>query len=294
MVTDSELSIANRLWVASGSPIRPGYLAAVSDAYDAPAEALDFLGAQAASRRTINAWVSEKTKSRIPELLPEGMPSPDSVAILTNAVYFKGVWTRKFAKAKTDNAPFHLSAKTAASVPFMQANEEVSYAEAPGVQLLEKPYGKQGRMAMLVVLPTSVDGLPALEAKLSVQMLRGWVAELGARDVEIRLPRFKIESTLPLKPTLQALGMRSAFEQGSADFSRIAARELFIADVVQKAMIEVDEEGTVAAAATYVDLGNPWASAGPPVFRADHPFLFFLRDTHTGRILFMGRVVDPR
>jgi serpin B len=293
-ITDSELSIANRLWVASSFPIRPGYSAAVADAYDAPAESLDFGGSPSASRRTINAWVSGRTRGRIPELLREGTPSAESLAILTNAVYFKGVWTRKFAKDNTRSLPFRPSAMTSVGVPFMHATEEVRYAEAPGVQVLEKTYGKEGRMAMSIVLPTAVDGLPALEKKLTEQTLRVWTSSLAPKTVEIQLPKFKIESTLPMKAALQTLGMRSAFEQGAADFSRIAPRGLVIADVVQKAMIEVDEEGTVAAAATYVEMGDPWASSGPPIFRADHPFLFFLRDTRTGRILFMGRVVDPR
>jgi serpin B len=293
-VKDSQLSVANRLWVANAFPIRPNYLAMVADAYGAPAEVLDFAGASQASRQTINGWVATETKGKIPELIDEIDPS--TKAIITNAIYFKGSWTETFATSKTVEEPFHLEAGKTVPVAMMHEQRDLRFAAVGGVRLLQKPYGKSGRMAMLVVLPEAVDGLSRIEESLTEVMLRSWVSALAEEDVVVALPKFKIERTIPLRPVLEKLGMRRAFEESQADFSRISGHGLFVSKVVQKALIEVDEEGTVAAAATALHLSPPSMTLPPPPkrFIADHPFLFFLRDTTTGRVLFMGRVVNPK
>jgi serpin B len=290
-VTDSQLSVANRLWVANGFPIRPNYLAMVADAYGAPAEALDFAGASEASRQAINGWVARETKGKIPELIDEIDSS--TKAIITNAIYFKGSWTETFAKSETVEEPFHLDAEKTVPVAMMHEHRALRFAAVGGVRVLQKPYGKSGRMAMLFVLPEAEGGLARIEESLTEAKLRSWVGALAQERVVVALPKFKIERTISLRPVLEKLGMRHAFEEAQADFSRISGRRLFVSKVVQKALIEVDEEGTVAAAATMVAVGDPWATE-PKRFVADHPFLFFLRDTTTGRVLFMGRVVDPK
>lgn len=292
-VTDSELAIANRLWVASAFPIRPGYLAAVSDAYGAPAETVDFTAAEPA-RQKINGWGAIATKGKIPQLI--GEVDPSTKAVITNAIYFKGSWSEKFAKSNTVEEPFRLDAEQTVKTPMMHERGALRFAAFGGVRVVQKTYGKSGRMAMLFVLPDKVDGLGQLEESLTEGKLRSWVGSLTEEDVVLALPRFKIERTLPLRAVLEWLGMPTAFDRGRADFSRLSPKTLFVSDVVQKALVEVDEEGTVAAAATSMRTAETSASTPSPPrrFIADHPFLFFLRDTSTGRILFMGRVMNPK
>ena len=216
--------------------------------------------------------------------------------VLTNAVYFKGDWTDPFKKEQTKNEDFRLSAQQTVKAPLMHARHSFKYAMADGVQILELPYG-DGSLSMLALLPENKDGLADLEARLTFANWQQWTSGLAPQQVIVYLPRFRTTSQFGLAPVLKAMGMTTAFEPRTADFSGMTGgRDLYISAVLHKAYVDVNEEGTEAAAATGIVM-RPTAIRlpphKPPVFRADHPFLFAIRDNRNGAILFLGRVANP-
>ena len=214
--------------------------------------------------------------------------------MLTNAIYFKGDWDVQFDRAQTRSAPFYLSDGTSADVETMaMPGGRFGLREAPEAQVLELPYAGE-ELSMLVLLPRQRDGLAALEQNLDADTLAGWLQPVTKREVDVFLPRFSISSGFSLGDMLSGLGMRSAFVPGQADFSGMNGRmDLYISEAVHKAFVEVNEEGTEAAAATGIVVGIE-SIRETPVFRADHPFLFLIRDNRSGSILFLGRLADPR
>jgi serpin B len=296
-----ELVVANALWAQKAFDLNPKFLDLARKGYGAELQGLDFAGDTEGARRTINAWVEKQTKDKIKDLLPSGSLTPLTRLVLTNAIYFKSAWEEKFSPEMTKDEPFHLDASAAtATVPMMHQKHALRYAEDDEAQVVEMPYQSR-RLSMLVVLPRKVDGLAALEASLNGQKLDAWVAALQTRDVELSLPKFKYSSHFSLSTALRAMGMTDAFDQAAADLSGIAATSsgtglLYIQDVVHQAFVDVNEEGTEAAAATGVIMGL--RSVRPPaekaVFKADHPFLFAIRDNQSGTILFFGRVTNPK
>jgi serpin B len=217
--------------------------------------------------------------------------------VLTNAIYFKGDWTEPFKKEATQEAPFHLSREQRTTVPLMHRTDDFRYAAVDDLQILELPYGQQGHLSMVVLLPKAVDGLPQMEKKLSSENLQTWLAGLRSREVRVFLPRFKMTSQFQLKDVLESMGMTSAFTPGAADFSRLSSEgELFLSAVIHKAFVDVNEEGTEAAAATAATVALTAAPVAqePAVFRADHPFVFLIRDNRTQSILFLGRLMNPK
>ncbi|MFH1465392.1 MAG: serpin family protein [Pseudomonadota bacterium] len=283
------LAIANRLWGQQGFGFEAPFLELTRVFYGAGIEGLDF-GAPEAARQTINAWVSEHTAGHIPELIPEGLLDSSTTLVLTNAVWFKGTWKEPFDPAKTAPGPFTTAGGAQVEVPFMRQEAHARWGQTDDATLLVMPYTGD-RLELLLALPHADDGLPALEAGLSPAALAAWEDALHPAKVAILLPRFTLSTDYELSEPLAALGMPLAFG-GGADFSGITkATSLFISAVVHKAWIGVDEQGTEAAAATAVAMTR---SAGPrPSFRADHPFMFLIRDTETGAILFMGRYCEP-
>jgi serpin B len=247
----------------------------------------------------INNWVEKQTRGTIKEMLSPGCLSSLTRLVLANAVYFKGAWESPFRKDSTKEETFHLSATETARVPLMWQEDTFRYLANDTLQALELPYAG-GKLSMVVLLPTKVDGLPALEKALSKENLKTWLAPMPAQKVEVYLPRFRMTHTLSLADMLARMGMPDAFDQDRADFRGISAGEpLYISLVLHRAFVEVKENGTEASATTAVvmDLAMappPGITVRPPVFRADHPFLFLIRENHTGSILFMGRVTDPR
>ena len=291
-------SSANRLWGQAGYRLLPEYRALVAQWYAGGYQAVDFRADSEAARRTINAWVADRTNDRIRDLLPAGTVDGDTRLVLTNAVYFLADWDHPFVPRHTRDDPFHLAGGGTVTVPLMQTIERYPYT-AIGmldrrVQLLELPYGG-GDYAMDVLLPATADGLPALEQQLTPQRLAEWLASLRTRRVHCYLPKFSMQRRFFLHDTLAAMGMQTAFS-GRADFSGITGRpDLSVSDVIHQAFLKVDETGTEAAAATGITLK---ATSVRPVekpveFRADHPFLLLIRHRPTGAILFMGRVMDP-
>jgi serpin B len=288
-----ELAIANRLWGQKGALFLDAFLGITRDHYGAGLEPLDFASDTEGSRKTINAWVETETRDRIKGLLKPKILSPNTQLVLTNAIYFKGKWRKEFEKKNTEVLPFFVSKDREVKAPLMAQKGLFLYAEREDLQLLELPYVGDA-LSMVVLLPTEKNGLAALEAALTGDALKGWLAGLApCGDVEVFLPRFKMTSDFSLGDTLAAMGMPLAFS-GGADFSGMTGdRSLFISAVVHKAFVAVDEEGTEAAAATAVVMDCKCELPPSPTFRADHPFLFLIRDRGTGAVLFMGRVADP-
>lgn len=287
-----ELHIANSLWGMQGHSFHTEFLDVLRTSYDAPLHQVDFAEAEAA-RATINDWVAEVTRGKIDELIPPDVIDALTRLVLANAIYFKGDWASKFDPKATRAMPFKLLQGKPVKTPLMHQVATFGYAETDDAQVLSLPY-KGEALSMIVVLPRQDDGLPAIEAKLDAASLQAWTQELGERKVSVFLPRFKVESSFALSNELSALGMKDAFDPDHADLSGMdGTRELYIKEVVHKSFVEVNEEGTEAAAATGVIVGVRSLPAPPPEFRADHPFLFFIRHDATGSVLFIGRLARP-
>jgi serpin B len=292
--------IANRLFGEKTYRFEPAYLEATKTAFGAALEPVDFHHAAEGARILINGWVEEKTEKRIRNLVPPNGVNRETRLVLVNAIYFLGDWADPFKKEATTTQPFSVSASAKKDVPTMHAAEHFRFAARDGWKAVELPY-KGGSMSMLVVLPDAVDGLSALETSLTTEKLDGIVKSMSPARVYVSLPKFEIDPTgsLPLGDVLQGLGMKAAFSSATADFTGMAnppnpADRLFISQVFHKAFVKVDEKGTEAAAATAVVMER--AGALPQKteeFKADHPFLFVIRDNASGLILFMGRVADP-
>lgn len=295
--TGIRLNLANRLWGQQSYEFLPAFLAITREKYGAELARLDFSRANEASEE-INKWVSDQTEGKITDLMSPDALSSVTRLVLTNAVYFKGNWSDPFRKSGTKEEDFHLTATDTIKVPLMHRWAEFRYGAVDDLQILELPYG-DGSLSMVVLLPSKKDGLADLEAKLTFQNLQRWLKSVRHEDeVKVYLPRFKTTTEFMLSGTLQTLGMKSAFASDVADFSGMTESEdVFISAVIHKAFVDVNEEGTEAAAATAVAVVGAAAPINepkePPVFRADHPFVFMIRDNRNDAILFLGRITNP-
>lgn len=290
-----QLNVANRLWGQQGYGFVPGYLALTRDAYGAEVQTVDFARATEEARGQINSWVEDQTKGKISNLIPPGVLDSLTRLVLTNAIHFKGDWATPFPESATRDAPFFLSGEDEVMVPLMNRRGSYRYGEGEDLKILELPYGK-GNLSLVVLLPDTRNGLGALEAKFDAEQLDRWIAGLRRQEVAVALPRFSLNSQFTLNQALSKLGMSLPFQPGQADFSGMdGSRELYITAAIHKAFVDVNEEGTEAAAATGIVVGVRSAlPSEPKVFRADHPFLFLIRDTRTGSILFLGRLANPQ
>jgi serine protease inhibitor len=291
-----QLTVANALWAQQGYTFLDNFLQLLKTDYGAGLNQVDFKGATEAARLTINRWVEQKTQDKIKDLLLPGTLAPSTRLVLTNAIYFKGDWQTQFDKAQTRDEAFYPSQAQTKQVAFMHREGSFSYFDGGTFQVLEIPY-KSKELSLIVLLPKDHSGLPALEQLLTASNTQQWLSQLVQRDkVIVALPKFKSTQQFELGATLGAMGMAQAFS-GSADFSGMTGkRDVAISEVIHKAYIDVNEEGTEAAAATAVGF-RALAMRGPveqpPVFRADHPFIFLIRDNRSSSILFMGRMADP-
>lgn len=291
---DFELAVANALWGQKGEKWLPAFLALNREHYGAGLNEVDFIRATEEARLTINAWVEKETREKIKDLLKPGVLTRDTRLVLTNAIYFKGLWLAQFKKEATKDAPFHVTSDKTTTVPMMNQTGSFKYLRGDGFKALELPYHGD-RLSMVVFLPEEVDGLADFEKTLTAENLAKWLPRLRKTpNVVVGLPKFTVTAEFSLSKVLKTLGMTDAFTDGVADFSGMdGTKNLFISAVIHKAFVDVNEEGTEAAAATAVVVGVT-SVVEPPVFRADHPFLFLIRDTVSGSILFLGRVVNPR
>lgn len=290
-----QLAIANSLWPQQGYPFLPEYLDFIKSGYGAGITPLDYPGDTEGARQTINRWVEETTRAKIKDLIAPGALDSLTRLVLVNAIYFKGTWASQFKPEQTAPADFFVTPEVPVPVPLMTQTRQYPYAEFKDCQVVKLPY-VGGDVSMLVVLPKEKDGLAALEAQLTPARLAEWRAALTERNVRVFLPKFKLTwGTFRLNEPLQALGMLDAFSETRADFSGMDGRPdwLYIKLVLHKAFVEVNEEGTEAAAATAVVMKVKSMPVPPMEFRADHPFLFLIQEEQAGAILFMGRVVDP-
>jgi serine protease inhibitor len=293
------LKTANALWAEQTYAFLPDYMRTALEYYGANATNMDFRNQPEPSRLTINRWVEDQTNNRIRDLIPRGAIDPLTRLVITNAVYFKGTWVKQFDANKTKEALFTITPGTTVPVQMMARTDEeaiFNYTETGTVQVLEMPYAKDGgkQLSMLIILPKGND-LASVEDSLSVQGLSAWRNALASRRVQVFFPKFTMETRYSLPNTLALMGMPTAFT-GNADFSGMdGTKNLYIGDVIHQAFVEVNEEGTEAAAATAVVMKATAIRDEPPipVFRADHPFLFLIQDNDTGNILFIGRVANP-
>jgi serpin B len=286
------LSVANALWGQEGETFLPDFRKLLTENYRAGLRPVDFRSVEQ-TRRTINSWVEEQTGGKIKNLLQSPYPSPDTSLVLTNAIYFKGGWASPFPKAASKDEMFTVTEDKVVPVPTMHRTGRLNYLDGGDFQALELPYAGND-LAMLILLPKKVDGLAEFERSLTAGSLAESLAKLRPHQVEVALPRFRMDSGFELASVLSDMGMPAAF--GKADFSGInGRRDLFISAVIHKAFVDANEEGTEAAAATAV-LVAPRAVVRPEpavIFRADHPFIILIRHNRSGSLLFLGRVINP-
>jgi serpin B len=297
------LAIANRLFAQSGYDFRDSFRALVKQYYQAPFEPLDFRTDAISATQYINKWVAERTRDRIRDLIPVGALNEMTRLVLTNAIYVKAPWADEFSQAATKPQPFHVRGGAPVDVPMMQKrNRHFGYAKREGFTAVTLPYSG-GELQFIILLPDEANGLRTLESKFSAEML-AQCAKLEQHDVDLSLPKFKFEPpTIALGEALQALGMKTAFNQptGSANFDKIAPRKpddyLYISQVFHKTFIAVDEKGTEAAAATAVAMMTATArveQSRPIEVKVDRPFIYAMQHVPSGACLFVGRVNDPR
>ena len=297
------LNLANCLFGQQDYAFRESFLALVEDCYRAPLRVTDFVRRAPSARDEINAWVAEQTRQRIPELIPPDGLDNNTRLVLVNATYLKAPWQDEFVAAATKPRPFHVNGATAPDVPTMKRQDHFGYAARDGFRVVTLAY-RGGELQFLILLPDAPDGLSALEAKLTPEMLVA-AANPEPADVVIYLPKFRLEPPmLPLGQALRTLGMKSAFDvpQGSANFDRMAPRKpddyLFIAEVFHQTFLELDEQGTEAAAGSAMmtlSFGAAIEEQAKPIeVRVDRPFLFAIQHRRSGACLFLGRVTDPR
>src|SRR5690554_796509 len=284
-----ELAIANSIWGQTGYHFEADFLDTLALNYGAGLNTLDFSGAPDASREAINHWVEQKTKERIKDLIPRGMIDSSTRLVLTNAIYFKASWLYPFEKERTAPGDFRRRDDSSVSANLMHQTAWLKYAELDGFRALELPYDG-GDVSMLILLPEDLD---AFEQNLNSEVLSGAISALESTSVSLTLPKFEYTLPLPLTETLQEMGITDAFG-GEADFSGMTGdRSLHISNVVHKAFVAVDEDGTEAAAATAVIMNESASPDDPVDFRVDKPFVFMIRANQTGSLLFVGRVLDP-
>ncbi len=293
------LNIVNSLWCRQDYPLESTFVRLARHYYGATVRPVDFEHRPEGVRREINQWVATATRNRIADLIAPGGVAATTRLVVGNAVYFKGKWQHPFDPGDTLPGPFTLRPDESVDVPMMHETAEIPVVQLPGLALAELPY-EGGDLSMIILLPDADDGLANLEHQLGADVIAGWLRKLdhaAPATIELTLPKFRATLTLDLSPILRRLGMESAFRASAADFSGISRSPgLLISDVVHRAFIDVDEEGTEAAAATAVEttLGARYRPDTTPTFEVDHPFLYLIRDNSSGGILFLGRVVDPR
>jgi serpin B len=286
-----EIDTASALWRQKDLSLLASYVDLIRGAYGSELLEADFAGSPARAVRIINGWAREKTRGRIPNLFDPGSFDSLTRLILATAIFFDGKWASPFAEFGTRPVPFWVPrSKSTVKVPMMWQEDEFRYANLEGFQALEMPY-LGNKISMVVLLPDAPDGWEDLEKKLSAQELSRWFRALRSERVKVNLPKFQLESSFRLDETLGRMGMRDAFAR-PADFSGMTLEEpMGIGAMVHKAKVEVDEAGTKAAAASGILLCIGMIEELD--FRADHPFLFVIRDIPTDAILFMGRVMEP-
>jgi serpin B len=296
-----QLSVANALWGQSGFNFRPEFLDLTQKFYSAGFKQADFSKPDTREKacQEINSWVEDNTRQKIKNIINPLNLSELTRLVLVNAIYFKAAWLKQFEKSLTKDADFTRTDGRKVKAPLMHNTDNFGYAETAKLQVLKLPYA-QNDMSMYIILPKDPADLVGLEVLLNSNQLKNWFDSVKDREVAVTLPRFKIEKKYELNDVLSGMGMRDAFDDKNADFSGMAVlkpdERLFISKVIHQTFVEVDEQGTEAAAATAVVMDKAMAVMNPPKpveFMANHPFIFAICDNATNSILFMGRLEDP-
>jgi serine protease inhibitor len=283
-----QVLIANSLWAQQGFSLKPKFLQTNQKYYNANVTELDFINRQSIS--IINNWVSQKTQGKIDEIVDK--ISPDGVLFLINAIYFKGNWQTPFDKSQTANKTFSLTDGSSKQHPMMSQKGIYGYYETDTFQAVSLPYGKEGALAMYIFLPNSNSNLATFLQQLTPENWNQWMEEFSVEPAIIEIPRFKIEYEVELQNTLTDLGMAGIFDSSKADFSPMTTdKNVAVDSVKHKTFVEVNEEGTEAAAVTSIGLTR---SGAPFQMNVNRPFFCAIRDHTTGTILFMGTIVDPQ
>jgi serpin B len=288
------VTIANSVWLQRGYAIHDAYRNLLTTHDRATFELVDFAARPEDARTAINRWVDRQTNHKIHELMPSGSVDTRSRLVLANAVYFKGHWKDPFKKRLTSTQPFHRPGQNDTTCSLMRVDADFRYLESETYQALELNY-TESDLSMVVWLPKQAESMDQVEREICDAPLAKSLEGMARRLVHVSLPKFKIEVPLSLVETLKQLGVKDAFSD-DADFSGISDERLKISAVVHRALVEVDEQGTEAAAATGITLAPtaaPFDPQEPKTFRADHPFVFAIRNRGTNQILFMGRVDSP-
>jgi serpin B len=287
------LNVVNALWGQQGYPFLSDFLDLMAVNYGAGLRVLDFINETEKSRVTINDWVADQTEGRIEDLIPAGALTPFARLVLTNAIYFNAQWQHTFEAEMTRDGTFYLLDGGELTVPMMHQEETFKYAEGEGYQAIELRYDGE-ELSMVILLPASGQ-FETFEAALDAETVAGIIGSMEYQEVELTMPKFEFESSFSLSQALKALGMPIAFSDTEADFYGMSdgPELLYIWDVIHKAFVSVDEEGTEAAAATAVIMNGAAAPMEVVEFTADRPFIFLIRDIETGAILFVGRTLDP-
>ncbi len=288
-----EINIANSLWLNQTASFLPNFLQRVTEFYQAQLNRLDFTSPTAPDE--INAWVREQTNDKIHKIIEQ--INPDDILYLMNAIYFKGSWTEEFSEELTQELPFRRLDGTTQPHPLMLQVGNYSYLENSEVQAISLPYGN-GQFSLYVLLPRETVNFDQFYQELSAEQWTAWIKAMRRQDGMIQLPRFELGYSIALNDTLEQMGMGIAFSPNQADFSKMTAENVHISAVQHKTFLEVNEEGTEAAAVTSMGITRISLDEGPKPERfsmiVDRPFFMAIRDNRTQTILFMGSIVDPR
>uniref|UniRef100_UPI00398EE357 leukocyte elastase inhibitor-like n=1 Tax=Pristiophorus japonicus TaxID=55135 RepID=UPI00398EE357 len=297
------LRVANRLYGEKTYNFLEEFCTSSMQYYRADMSGVDFRTAADETRQEINKWVEAQTEGKIQNLLAPGLVSSATTLVLVNAIYFKGSWAEKFNEQFTKEMPFRLNKNESRPVKMMYQKEEFLIHHVPEVkiQVLELPYVDE-ELSMIILLPDDImddsTGLQKLEQELTLEKLQEWTLQdrMEKMDVQVRLPKFKLEDDYELNSPLSSLGMLDLFDGSMADLSGMSeARDLFVTKVIHKSFVEVNEEGTEAAASVgMIMVGSSMYPQPEKIFTADHPFLFFIRHNKTNSILFFGRYTSPK
>ncbi|XP_008838891.2 serpin B10 isoform X1 [Nannospalax galili] len=290
------LKTANRLYGEKTYPFHNKYLEDVETYFGAKLQSVNFTEAPDQIRMEINSWVESQTEGKIPNLLPDDAVDSKTRMVLVNALYFKGTWEHQFLVQNTTERPFRINKTTSKPVQMMSMKEKLQIFHIEELQTIGLQLYYQNRdLSLLILLPEDVEGLEQLEKAITYEKLNEWTREdmMDLFEVQLYLPKFKLKESYDLKTTLSSMGMTDAFIQNKADFSNMSlGRNLYLSNVFHKAFVEINEEGTEAAAATGSEVG--FRIKVPSIeFNVDHPFLFFIRHNKTNSFLFYGRFCSP-
>ena len=287
-----QLNIANAVWAEQTYPFLQEFLDLIASNYGAGIRLADFINQYESVRKEINDWVYDETQEKIKDLLPEGVLSSDTRMVLVNAIYFKADWLSQFDANDTYDSPFHLLDGTDVTVKMMNQGTSMPYYQGNGFQAVELPYA--GDTSAMDILIPDEGNFEAFESSLNSDLFNKAINGMQPASMMLSLPKFTYESQFNLSDTLKSMGMVDAFDPDQADFSGMTAQnDLFISNVIHKAFVAVDEEGTEAAAATAVIMDTTSAPMFEVTLTIDRPFIFIIRDKPSGQILFIGRVLNP-